>query len=150
MDLKYLRLVLEIVNPSVRIDEHGRTMLHIAAMRGDPEKVSMILSHGGNVNRRDYNGDTAVMLSLNIPRAFHQLRLISELCKHPMLKPDRQNKRGWTILHRVCSLGDVTLVEMVLATACRVDILDDKQMMAIQYAKVQYSTHDLHCIFYWL
>ena len=137
--MKYLRLVLDIVNPNVRIDEHGRTMLHIAAMCGDPEKVSMLLSHGGNVNRRDYNGDTAVMLSLNIPRAFHQVRLISELCQHPALKPDRQNKRGWTILHRVCSLGDVALVEIVLATGCRVDILDDRQMMAIQYAKVFFS-----------
>ena len=120
-----------------------RTMLHIAAMRGDTFKTHLLLMAGANPNIRDTNRDTALHLALREPRRFHSLELLNDLINSGA-DLEAKNRKGHTPLHVACILGDTELMEVLLSRGCSVTARDKKKKMAIEYAFVRNCIHDDH------
>ena len=56
-------LLNKSANPNVKENQWSRTPLHWAAERDHKSVVEMLISHGADVNTRDYDGRTALSLS---------------------------------------------------------------------------------------
>jgi ankyrin repeat protein len=108
-----LALLDDGLNPNYRLGRRQKTLLHLAAGKGDPEMVVILLNHGANVNATDNNGDSALYLSLNLPLHFHQIAIVQSLLDAGA-KVNHQNHDGWSPLHRACFLGEPKLVEIIL------------------------------------
>lgn len=121
-----------------------RTLLHIACQRGDLFKVKYLLfTAGANPNMRDANKNTALHLALKLPQRFHPLELINALMDSGA-NIDARNDKGQTPLHLACILGDIALMEVLLARGPSVTKKDKNKKMAIQHALVVNSLHSLN------
>lgn len=129
-------LLNEGLNPNYRLGRRQRTLLHHAALKGDPEMVNILLDHGANINAVDNNGDNALYLALNIPLQFHKLTIIEKLLDHGA-KVNHKNHDGWTALHRACLLGEPKLIEAMLAHNSKVYALTyQTNLLPLQLVKV--------------
>lgn len=84
-------------------DEHGQTMLIVATMLGDFEKVEFLLTNtdggGLELNTRDNIGQTALHMAMTNPARFHPPKLATMLIEHGA-DVNIQCNRGHTPLHR--------------------------------------------------
>lgn len=119
------------LDPNYRFPPKDRTLLQLASYYGDPDKVRILLAHGADVNALDSNGDNALYLALNTPERYHSFKILKMLRANGT-NINHQNKKGWTVLHRACVLGDIRLTELVLSFKPDVFRLTDKNMACFQ------------------
>jgi ankyrin repeat protein len=137
-----LNLLKEGLNPNYRLGRRQKTLLHHAALKGDPEMVNLLLDGGANVNAVDNNGDNSLYLALNLPLHFHKIIIVQRLLDSGV-NVNHQNHDGWTPLHRACLLGEPKLIELLLQHKSRVYTLTYKDnMLPIQFVKVVSSHLD--------
>jgi ankyrin repeat protein len=133
------------IDPDYRLGPHQRTMLQIAAQKGDSEIVDILLKYGANVNAVDSNHDSVLYLAVNTPRYFHHISLLQTLYDHGA-DVNHSNVEGWTPLHRACILGDVELVGVILDMGAEVYCLNSKDQIPLQLAKVSNLSDYAHRI----
>jgi ankyrin repeat protein len=132
----------EGLNPNYRLGRRQKTLLHLAAVKGDPEMVTILLSHGANVNALDNNGDSALYLALNLPLFFHQIAIVQSLLDAGA-KVNHQNHDGWSPLHRACFLGEPKLVEIILRHKSQVYSLTYTQPNIVPLQLVKVTEHGI-------
>jgi hypothetical protein len=120
-----------------------RTLLHMAAARGDTHKIELLLMAGADPNARDKFLNTPLMISLKEPRKFHPLEVMNTLmdCGANI---DLKNDHGHTALHLACLIGNIELMDVLLARGASVLVRDRKKKMPIEYALVYHSMHENH------
>jgi hypothetical protein len=123
------------LNPNYRFPPKDRTLLQLAGYYGDPDKVRILLAHGADVNALDCDGDNALFIAMNIPERYHSFKILKMLRANGT-DIDHQNHKGWTVLHRACVLGNISLVALVLSFQPDVFKLTNKNMVSYQLATV--------------
>ena len=74
-------------------DRHGRTPLHLAALKKNPELAKLLLERGADVNARDETGKTPLgSASINYPE-------LAKLLLDHGADVNAKDKSGWTPLH---------------------------------------------------
>lgn len=136
-----LDILKDGIDPEYRVGPHQRTMLQIAAQKGDTEIVDMLLNYGANVNALDSNHDSVMYLALNTPRQFHHVALLWKLYEHGA-DVNQANREGWTPLHRACILGDLELVRAILDMGADVYCLNSKGHIPLEMIKVRHTNND--------
>ena len=109
-----------VLTAGVGIDEQdcffeGRTALMLAAQKGHSAVVAELVKAGADVNVKDRNGMTAVLLAGNYD-VIHQLRLQDAGGVTHLSKEDRSR-----VLWHACDEGDLDMVQSVIREGCDVD-----------------------------
>ncbi len=141
---KHLALALKHhIKINQTFTRNRRTLLHLAAMRGDVPKVKLLLMAGANPNAVDKFRNTPLMLAMNIPRKLHDVSLLNDLldCGADI---DMKNIKGHTALHIACIISDLELIGTILRRAANILMRDKKKKMPIEYSLVQHSMHTCH------
>jgi ankyrin repeat protein len=88
---------------------NGHSQLFKAAWRGDMETVMQEIQKGNDINLKDEDGDSLLMISVSIKN----YQMAKYLLEHGVDINLKDNK-GWTALIKACSQGDVKIVELLL------------------------------------
>ena len=109
-----------ILNAGVGIDEQdcffeGRTALMLAAQKGHSAVVAELVKAGADINVKDKNGMTAVLLARDYD-VIHQLWIQDAGGLKHLSKEDRSR-----ILWHACDEGDLSMVQSVIRQSCDVD-----------------------------
>ena len=79
-NFRFLELVIEAgFNVNKKIDQYGKTLLHLAVSQGDVDKINYLLKVGADPRARDVKGNTPLHLSLNQPFGFHPTVIATSL-----------------------------------------------------------------------
>jgi ankyrin repeat protein len=78
------------VDPEVCVDQYGRTALHLAALDGNEEMVSLLLKYGANPKRADNEGLTAFDHAKEHPKI---LKLLSAIRDRDLSEEESKSKR---------------------------------------------------------
>ena len=156
---KYMDLILEAAGPGAQQlinlvinDKNQRTLLHLAVLQGDPERVEYLLAHGADPLIADHRGDTLLMLSFDheVFIHYHDVSIAANLLKSRILKKSKANKRnillvnkfnnrGVTPLHRAILLGALDYVELFLKNKAIVYIFDNDHKLPIEYCNHEWE-----------
>lgn len=114
----------------------GSTALHCAAMTGQDEVVSFLLSSGADVNRRGYDGMTALMYAANCGHE-HVVRLLLRHLGGRGL--DERKEDGYKALCFACGPqdSDVEIVRVLLLAGANHTIPDNEGRTPLQIAQSQ-------------
>eukprot|EP01041_Mallomonas_annulata_P011309 gene11309-23663_t len=94
-----LKEILTTTDLSLQIGPKQRNLLQIVILRNDRPKIDILLHAGIDINYRDKDGFTALMLAVNTPSVFHPLTLLDTLLTHGA-DVNISDARGRTALHR--------------------------------------------------
>ncbi|HEB74626.1 MAG TPA: ankyrin repeat domain-containing protein [Candidatus Desulfofervidus auxilii] len=101
-----------------------------AVILGDVNKVKKLLEQGANVNLRDRNGMTALMLAVRKG----QISVVKLLLEKEADVNTQDDFMGWTALILASALGYTNIVKLLLENGADVDIKDKNGMTALKYA----------------
>jgi len=118
-----------------RICRTGKTMLHIACFDGDINKVSLLLEAKANVDALDDKHRTPLMIAINQPKIFNQMKII-RLLLSKRASVNLSDDRGSTPLHAACILADVSIITALLQKKAQVSAQDKNGKFAIEYTNV--------------
>jgi ankyrin repeat protein len=85
------------------------TALKVAAGWGDESTVKLLLDHGGNPNRKDPNGETALMAAVQHRRQ----GAVRQLMHHPTVNPNLTSDDGWDALALAAVIGDLDICSLL-------------------------------------
>lgn len=85
------------------------TALMIAAQWGDEPTVTMLLANGGNPNRKNANGETALMTAV---KHGHQ-GVVRQLMHHPTVNPNLVSDDNWDALALAAEIGDLDMCSLL-------------------------------------
>ena len=85
------------------------TALMIAAGWGDESTVKLLLDHGGNPNRKDPNGETALMAAVQHRRQ----GVVRQLMHHPAVNPNLVSDDAWDALALAAEIGDLDICSLL-------------------------------------
>ena len=124
----------EIVN--TRDPETGRTLAHLAAMRGDMDMVSMLVSKGARLNMVDSEGRTALHDAASLgDREMVELLLSEDDAK--LIDIKAKSKTQQTPLHLAIKAGHVEVVISLLEAGARTDLSDSQGWPGLHLAVVR-------------
>jgi ankyrin repeat protein len=81
----------------------------IAAGWGDESTVKLLLDHGGNPNRKDTNGETALMAAVQHRRQ----GVVRQLMHHPTVNPNLTSDDDWDALALAAVIGDLDICSLL-------------------------------------
>jgi tyrosine-protein kinase len=96
---------------AVSRNEDGSTPLHLAAEKGDPELVEVLLKHGADTSIRDSTGTTALHVAVRSDFA-HIVRLLVEVGRADV--QERNSSTGWVALHEAAFRGHLESARMLI------------------------------------
>lgn len=132
-NIAFIELALKHgIDINYRIGHSRRTMLHTACRDGDMKKVDYLISQGANLNLQDFQGSTALHLSIQPISIFHTINIIIKLIENNC-KLNIQDKNGKTPLHIACIIGSEEIISLLLKSHALPYILDKKSKLAIDY-----------------
>jgi hypothetical protein len=105
---------------NARDADTGETALHIVTRRTDLPWVGLMLKHNANLNLKDRQGNTALMLA-TIARWEEGVNVLLRV----KAMPDLQNRLGETPLLKAVQNRDLRLVEALLNAGANPDIADN-------------------------
>ncbi len=105
---------------NARDADTGEGGLHITTRRADLPWVGFMLKYGANINLKDRDGNTALMLA-SIARWAEGVNLFVRV----KAQPDLQNRLGETALLMAVQGRDLQIVEMLLTAGASPDISDN-------------------------
>ncbi|KAK0051502.1 ankyrin repeat and KH domain-containing protein 1 [Biomphalaria pfeifferi] len=109
-NLRHTNLLQFLLKDGTRLelrDDNGNTPLMICSAKGFPEIVSRLLRLGADVNSKNNNGDTALMLTKS-------REVIIHLLKNKSLHLDEQNQTGNTALMSAIERSDLQKVKLLI------------------------------------
>ncbi len=101
-------------------DRYGRTLLHHAAIDGDPATVDALLRHGLEVDARDYNGETALLYAARQG----DIEIVTLLLKHGASKDVRDRDGGIPLTYAAGS-GNMACVKLLLRKCVDINTVDN-------------------------
>ena len=98
-------------NPNQKFNERGIKALHIAALSGHQEMVSLLLQQPGiELNPKTQNKGTPLHLA-----AFHgRQEVVALLLQQPGIDTNAANEDGWTVLHVAAYNGQEEVLALLL------------------------------------
>ena len=145
-DTEAVKALVDSLEKQGRLEEalkktyaRGRTLLHIAAAEGTAEQVKILAKAGADVNAKDINGYTPLILAAQRGNAETVKALLDSLksqgkCKKALKKIDDW---GRTALHLAAEEGHALVVEQLIGEGAKVDTKDrlgrTPLMLAAQY-----------------
>ena len=129
---KTVKILLDYkVNVNIKNKKDGSTAL-MSALKLDYSKiVEMLLEHGADVNEKDNNGTTALMLSVNDVMIWRET--VKMLLEHGADVNEKDNN-GYTALMLSVNDDNVKTVKMLLEHGADVDIQNVNGQTALIYA----------------
>ncbi|KAG7156976.1 Ankyrin repeat domain-containing protein 12-like [Homarus americanus] len=100
-------------------NERGETPLHVAAIKGDTERISQLISQGADVNATDYAGWSALHEACN--RGFYN---VSKLLIEAGADVNAKGLDNDTPLHDACINNHFKLVRLLLRCGAGVDVVN--------------------------
>jgi hypothetical protein len=120
-------------NINLRFGPHKRSMLQVACLYGDVDKVRFLLEHGASVNIIDVRGMTCMHLCIHpIEEMKHSIEIMTLLCSyraHINVLDHCQR----TPLHYACIIQSIILVEFLLKKNADISLCDQNNKMPSQY-----------------
>jgi len=112
--------------------QYGKTALHAAASRGDSESVAALLNAGAEVNARDSDRDTALLVMLQTDEDNKKAPTVTKdytgvvrtLLRNKKIDVNVQNEHGETALMRAVRLSNVEVVRLLLGAKADVNVGD--------------------------
>ncbi len=123
------RQLVELLNRGIdpdTVDEHGNTLLIIAAHQGHTATVSALLQYRASPSRRNLSGDSALMLAV--------LRGHGEIVDLLLDAGAPFNHDGWTPLMYAAFEGHLELLERLLARGADPNLLAPNDANALMFA----------------
>ncbi|ROT69783.1 Ankyrin repeat domain-containing protein 11 [Penaeus vannamei] len=100
-------------------NERGETPLHVAAIKGDTERISQLITQGADVNATDYAGWSALHEACN--RGFYG---VSKLLIEAGADVDAKGLDNDTPLHDACVNNHFKLVRLLLRCGAGVNVVN--------------------------
>ncbi|KAL5004238.1 hypothetical protein ScPMuIL_017694 [Solemya velum] len=129
----YVRIVSSLCANGAALhmqNKDGETALHCAAGRGNMECVRMLLEAGAPLNLLDKRGKTALHLACDRRHSSIALLLID--AGSEMDPTDKET--GESALHAACREGMMTVVQMMCAYSCNIDVLNHDRLSPLHLA----------------
>ena len=124
----------EIVN--TRDPDTGRTLAHLAVMRGDVEMVTMLVNKGARLDMVDSEGRTALHHAASLgDRQILELLLSGDGAQLVNIKT--KDKSSQTALHLAIKAGHVEVVTSLLEAGARTDLGDCQGWPSLHLAVVR-------------
>ncbi|KAL4617277.1 ankycorbin isoform X2, partial [Arapaima gigas] len=129
---------------AVKLDSEGKSALHVAAIQGQTECLSAILSHGIDVSVTDASGLTALHLAAKHSRQECAAKLIQSKCL-----VDAIDGSGKTALHHAAVAGDAGIVQLLCEHRCPLDLRDLEGCTALQQSARYDHAEACCCLLKW-
>ena len=135
--LRYLEMLMEsnISSINVSIDPLQRTMVHLACINGDIQKLDYLLSCGADVNKRDADMRTPLHLAIKPANCLNATDILMRLLSERKLHVNWKDRKGFNALHYACIVRNEVAIEWLLRRGARMDVKDKQGKMPIDYAK---------------
>jgi hypothetical protein len=163
---KYMDMLMEAAGPQAQSmlnmpihRQNQRTLLHLAVLGGDAERVKWLLDHGASPCVVDHRGDTPLHFSMDhdVFIHYHDVSIAADLLKSRMRDKNKAgkfttklvnqtNKRGITVLHRAVLLGALDYIKLFLKSKAKVYVFDNNHKLPIQYVKEEWE-HEVKQLF---
>ncbi|KAL0965708.1 hypothetical protein UPYG_G00284700 [Umbra pygmaea] len=104
---------------AIKLDNEGKSALHVAASRGQTECLSVILAHGADISVIDASGFSALHLAAKNNHQECAKKLIQNKCVL-----DAVDSSGKTALHHAAASGSSVIVQTLCENKCPVNIKD--------------------------
>ncbi|XP_013984763.1 ankycorbin isoform X2 [Salmo salar] len=104
---------------AVKLDNEGKSALHVAATRGQTDCLAVILAHGVDTSVIDTSGFSALHLAAKNNHQECAKKLIQSKCVL-----DALDSSGKTALHHAAASGSVGIVQTLCEHKCPVNIKD--------------------------
>jgi hypothetical protein len=122
----------ERLNPNYLFTPHKRTLLHLATVHGDLEKVKYLLEHGADSNSCDANNRTPLHLAIQPDSVFHSPEIASLIIQHGGLVNARDS-HGRTPLHYACLVNSANLSKILLENKADMTVEDEHRKTPLSY-----------------
>jgi ankyrin repeat protein len=100
----------------------------------DADAVKLLLDHGADVNGRDEDGDTALLLACGVSNFARPGPEIVKLLLAYHADVNAKDKRGTTPLIAAARHGRLDIVRLLLAAHANINAVDQNGISALQYA----------------
>ncbi|KAJ8395638.1 hypothetical protein AAFF_G00031190 [Aldrovandia affinis] len=104
---------------AVKLDNEGKSALHVAATRGQTECLAVILAHGVDASLLDGSGFSALHLAAKNDHQECAKKLIQSKCVI-----DALDSSGKTALHHAAACGSIIIVQLLCEHKCPVNLKD--------------------------
>ena len=135
--LRYLEMLMESNIPAINasINPLQRTMVHLACVNGDIQKLDYLLSCGADVNKRDADMRTPLHLAIKPANCLNATDILMRLLSERKLHVNWKDRKGCNALHYACIVRNEVTIEWLLRRGARIDVKDKQGKMPIDYAK---------------
>jgi ankyrin repeat protein len=148
-DLRGVRALLDGGKPVELTDEHGSTLLHIAAIHGRRDIAAFLLGRGAAVEARDASGDTplhgaAYAIHWMPPGGDHGMRLVpgcgvehlavAELLVAKGADVKATDRNRWTPLHLAARGGNPNVAAFLIERGADVRAVDESGVTPLHLA----------------
>ena len=138
--------VKEIIKKNARLinidvsNSHGQTALHRSIIKGCTEIVEILLNCGANVNSKDKESKTPLMLAAQ----FNWIEITEMLLKKGANVNDK-DKNGWTPLIEASYRASSKILEMLLKSGAKIDDISSETIAtsALHQAAVSNSCENI-------
>jgi len=133
---RYIKLLMESrIRIDVQIPPHQRSMVHLACLNCDLDKIDFLISQGANVNILDQNQQTPLHLAIQLSNPEKSAQITRRLLSIPSLNVNIKDSKGSTPLHYACIVNNAAIVNQLLERGAYMDIADNKANIPLHYAK---------------
>jgi len=133
---RYVRLLMESrISIDVQIPPLQRSMVHLACLNFDLDKLNFLISQGANVNILDQNQQTPLHVAIQLSNLEKSTQIVRRLLTIPSLNINWKDSKGSTPLHYACIVNNATVVNLLLEAGAFMDIANNKSNIPLDYAK---------------
>nr|CAD7598310.1 unnamed protein product [Timema genevievae] len=130
LELITVALEMDLPPNTVVIDTNQSTILHGAAFTGHLKIVDLLIKHGADLNVRDAEGMSALMLAAGEDH----LDVVRSLTDHKV-DLDLQNNTGNCALHLAAEKGHLGVVKCLVRAGCTINVINNKGETPLDCAK---------------
>ncbi|KAA0719977.1 Ankycorbin Ankyrin repeat and coiled-coil structure-containing protein [Triplophysa tibetana] len=127
-----------------KLDNEGKSALHVAASQGLAECLGVILAHGADVSLPDASGFTALHLAAKNNHPECAKKLIQSKCA-----VDAVDSSGRTALHHAAASGNAAIVQLLCEHKCHVNLKDSDGVTPLLLSVRHSDAEVCRCLVNW-